>query len=164
MTMRTKLSVVLASICLAGAASGQQVEYVTRGHTGGHAIRFGSTPLKAELPRAYIRVNNAPHTSTTAIARARTVYGSSKTTGNDRSNNRHTGNRIGLKVRFVKIHGSDHVIPTFAVDRDSGHSRVGDRGRDRAQPTDRRREERPASSRHALMVHSLMKNKLDCHR
>lgn len=158
MAMRTKLTVLLASICLAGAAAGQQVEYVTRGNTGGHAIRFGSTPLKAELPRAYVRVNNAPHT-TTAVTRGRTVYGRSRTT----TCNTHS-NRIGLKVRFVKIHGTDHVIPTFAVDDNSSPTQVKRDRRDRTQPTAREREDRPAPTRHALMIHALMNNKLDCHR
>ena len=166
--MRTKLTVLLASICLTGAANAQQVEYVTRGTTGGHAIRFGSTPIRATLPQAYIRVNNAPHTVTAAAeaatTRGRTVYGKSR----DRDHGRHShANRIGLRVRFVKIHGTNHVIPTFAVDTDNKPMRAnrGSRGeRDRAQPTGRDQRERPEATRHALMIHALMNNKLDCHR
>lgn len=158
--MRTKLTVFLASICLAGAAAGQQVEYVTRGNTGGHAIRFGSTPLKAELPRAYVRVNNAPHT-TTAVNRARTTYGSARHRACSTGSN---SNRIGLKVRFVKIHGTDHVIPTFAVDGNTNQTQTRRANRDRSQPTARQRDERPAPTRHELMVHALINNKLDCHR
>ena len=107
-----------------GPAAGQQVEYVTRGNTGGHAIRFGSTPIKAELPTAYVRVNNASHT-TTSINRARVVYGRSDNTSRNTDSR---SNRLGLKVRFVKIHGTDHVIPTFSVaegTRSAGASRGG---------------------------------------
>ena len=160
MDMRTRLTVLLASICLAGPAAGQQVEYVTRGNTGGHAIRFGSTPIKAELPTAYVRVNNAPHT-TTSINRARVVYGRSDSTSRNTDSR---SNRLGLKVRFVKIHGTDHVIPTFSVaegTRSAGASRGGRSG---SQPTARDRRDRQEPTRHALMIHALMNNKLDCHR
>ncbi len=140
MTMHRYAILALAMLGLAGASSAQQVEYVTRGNLGGHAIRFGSNPIRATLPRAYVRVNNAPH-----------AIGSQA-----------RPNRVPLNVRYVKIHGSGHVIPTIAVDQTP---RTGDRqGPDQAQTTAKPKVERPAPSRHDLMIHALMRNKLDCHR
>jgi len=130
---------VSAMLSLVGAAQAQQVEYVTRGNVGGHAIRFGSNPIRATLPQAYVRVNNAPH-----------AVGSTA-----------SPNRVPLNVRYVKIHGSGHVIPTIAVDQSP---KSDGKGQETPQPTAKPKAERPAPSRHDLMIYALMRNKLDCHR
>jgi hypothetical protein len=140
MTMHNRAILAVAILGLAGASSAQQVEYVTRGNVGGHAIRFGSNPIRATLPQAYVRVNNAPH-----------AVGSQA-----------KPNRVPLNVRYVKIHGSGHVIPTIAVDQ---AQKTGNRqGPAATQPTAKPKVERTAPSRHDLMIYALMRNKLDCHR
>ena len=139
MTMHRHAILAFAILGLAGATSAQHVEYVTRGNVGGHAIRFGSNPIRATLPQAYVRVNNSPH-----------AVGSQA-----------RPNRVPLNVRYVKIHGSSHVIPTVAVDQAPKPDR---KGHGTPQPTAQPKEERPAPSRHDLMIHALMRNKLDCHR
>ncbi len=130
----------VAVLGLAGAAQAQQVEYVTRGSTGGHAIRFGSNPIRATLPRAYVRVNNSAHAIRTDAR----------------------PNRVPVNVRYIKVHNSNHVIPTVALDQPI--KRADRQGREPAQPTAKPKAERPAPSRHDLMIHALMRNKLECHR
>lgn len=140
MDMRKLPIVLLAGLCLAASAGAQQVEYVTRGSVGGHAIRFGSNPIRATLPKAYVRVNNAPHA----------VRGASRPLD------------ARLPIRLVRVHGTDHVIPTVAVDLVSRTAPAAS-GQQPARVQAAPKPERPAPSRHALMVHALMQNKLECH-
>lgn len=139
MDMRKLAIVAAAGLGLAACAGAPQVEYVTRGSLGGHAIRFGSSPLRATMPRAYVRVNNAPH-ATGGAARPLDVR---------------------MPIRLIRIHGSDHVIPAVAVRQSAPRTEAP-----RPEPVVEagpRRPEPPAPSRHALMVNAILKNKLDCH-
>lgn len=143
--MRRLALIALALASLPVAAQSQQVEYVTRGNLGGHAVRFGSSPLRATLPRAYVRVNNAPHATGT---QARPLDG------------RPLGGRLP-PIRVVRIHGTDHVIATVAEP-----VRTEPRQREAAKG-ERVREalpKPPSPSRHGLMVHALLTNRLNCHR
>lgn len=139
MDMRTYSIAILAALCLTASAGAQQVEYVTRGSLGGHAIRFGSNPHRASLPQAYVRVNNSRH-----------AIGSRATPLDAR-----------VPIRLIRIHGTDHVIPTVAVRQDSPRGQAPETRQVRETRVERPAP--PAPSRHALMVHSIMKNKLDCH-
>lgn len=143
--MRRLTLIALVFAALPMAASAQQVEYVTRGSLGGHAVRFGSSPLRATLPRAYVRVNNAPHATGTL---ARPLDG------------RRLNGRLP-PIRVVRIHGTDHVIATVA---EPLRAEPRQPEAPKVEPTRVTLPKPPAPSRHALMVHALMSNRLDCHR
>lgn len=108
-------------------------------------MRFGSNPLRATLPRAYVQVNNAPHATG---SQARPL------------DSRRFSGRLP-PIRVVRIHGTDHVIATVAEPLRS------EPRRHEAAKGERVREaipKPPAPSRHALTVHSLLTNRLNCHR
>ncbi|PHQ82169.1 MAG: hypothetical protein COB69_02575 [Phycisphaera sp.] len=148
--MRHLSLLVLAGLLShAAAVEAQTVTYVTRGQAVGHAIAFGSSPLRgssttsaagasagrhaiafgsytlrAELPKAYIEVNNSPHT--VAGAQKRVQSTASRTVG---PRSRQTTDRQSRRVE---------------------------------RKTNQAASPRP--SRHMLQIIALMDNKLDCHR
>lgn len=146
MVMRKLALIALALVALPVGVSAQQVEYVTRGSVGNHAIRFGSSPLRSTLPRAYVRVNNAPH----AIG-----------TGARPLDSRQFNRRLP-PIRVVRIHGTDQVIATVAEhQRSDRHSHTALRSHQRVRVV---HPKPPAPSRHALTVHAMLKSRLHVHR
>ena len=148
--MRYLSSVLAGTMLMCGAAQAQTVTYVTRSGSVGHAISFGSSPLRASsttqatsrtrsdrhaiefrasplrasLPKAYVEVNNSGHT----------------TEGVRRSVVSTTPQTVGPRTEKT-------------TDRRESRSR-------RAEP----KSTPPRPSRHMLRVLALMDNKLNCHQ
>lgn len=150
-----KRVVSLSAICLcAVTAQSQQVEYVTRTSVG-HAVAFGSSPIRATTPRAYVSVNNGTHAvrfgSNPITARLPRAY-------------------VTVNNGPATVQGKQRQVTTTAHPQTYGpRSQQG--ATDKAEskparetPSTKSSDNTRPTSRHMLRVMALMNNKLDCHR
>ena len=154
MSMKKSVISLCAAVLCASWSQAQQVEYVTRTHVG-HAVGFGSSPIRASIPKAYVTVNNGPH----AIR-----FGSKPLSA------RLPREYVIVNNGVVTLRASQPNVSETPRVRTTGprvERRANDRSADRQQDQGAGHngsDQVRAPSRHMLRVMALMNNKLDCHQ